>query len=66
MIVKVVSTTDNKFEGTVFEIKNFSSEEIYKASGKDFDVQIVTYLSEDSVRLQSSNYTIELKIISNG
>ena len=66
MIVRVIATTDNKYEGATFEIDDFSSEEIYRASGRDFDIQKVTYLTADTVRLQSSNYTIELKIINNG
>ncbi len=63
MKIKILKTTDKKFEGKIFNLDKITSKEIKKVTGKDFDFQIIKYMKNDIVELQSSHYTVLTKII---
>lgn len=64
MKVKVLKTTDKKYEGSVFDIASLTPESISIVTGKNFDFNNINYIENDIVELQSSHYTIKIKIIS--
>ena len=63
MIIKVISTTDNKLEGTTFEVSEISLKEINTVLGKTFTYIVI---AKNMVKVQNSNYTINFKIINDG
>lgn len=63
MKIKVMQTTDGKYEGMIFEVEEISSATVKQVTGKDFDFGVIEYISADLVKLQSSNYTAILKIL---
>lgn len=63
MKVKVIKTTDKKHQGKTFVLEDFTNEEIFRVTGRNFNFRTRKYLANNVVVLQSSNYSAELKII---
>ena len=63
MKVKVLKTTDKKYEGMTFIIDDLTSESIESVTGKNFDFHTIKHLDNNEVELQSSNYTVRAVII---
>lgn len=63
MKVKVLKTTDKKYEGNTFIVDELTAENIEAETGKYFDFHTIKYLEDNKVELQSSNYTVKVVII---